>query len=116
MLSAATINHKHLCGGYCHVDSGGVAIEKKYSARYSIKYYHPALCLWNVAEYMKLKAKGITTVHHGAPNIKLMQYFYDNKIDVGIDIWEFMNVSADKIIEYRNMNSRGTVNRFGYNF
>lgn len=115
MLSAATINNKHLCAFYSHVNSQGIAISRYYSYEFPIKYYHPALCLWNVHEYLKLKAKGITTIHHGAPNIKIMQYYYDNKIDAGIDIWEFMHISDDKMQEFRNMNSRGTVDRFGYN-
>jgi hypothetical protein len=115
MLSAATINNKHLCGSYCHVNSAGIGISRYYSPQYPIKYYHPALCLWKVEEYLKLRNKGVKCIYHGAPNIQIMQYYYNNKVDVGIDIWEEMQIPDDKQYEYRNMNSRGTVNRFGYN-
>jgi len=47
-----------------------------------------------------------------------MNYLHQTKKinDVAIDIWEYLHVDDKNVTDYRNMDSRGTVNRFGYNY
>jgi len=110
-------NNKMMIGGHCHVNGSGEGIGRNYSKEYPIKYYHPSLLMIKTEYYLRLKAVGITFIHHGAPSIKIMKYLYDNNISdiVGISLWDYLNISETEISKYTNLKSRGTVNRFGYN-
>ena len=117
MYDGLVNNNKMMIGWYCHVNDYGVNVDRYYSKEYPIKYYHPSLFMIKKDYYLGLKTMGIAFIKHGAPSIKIMKYLYNNKISdvVGIDLWEYLGIDDSQIGKYTNLNSRGTVDRFGYN-
>ena len=117
MFQCAIENNKMIVGDSCHVNNGGIAIDKDYSVAHPIKYYHASMLLFNKDYYIKLKQLGAGFNHHGAMSINMMKYLHDTGLSqiVGADIWDYMEIEKSDTIKYVGGGGRGTVNRFGYN-
>jgi len=86
-----------------------------YSEQFPIKNYHGAFLLFNVDYYNHLKDIKKGFIHHGCPSVIMMKYFYDANI---IDDVCYPSFTYREICDYINLKpgeTRGTVNRFGYN-
>lgn len=108
---------KKLCGYHCWVDVGGRSQGRNQTDTGEILYYHPSFLLINRNFYMELKAKNITFIHHGAPCLKIMQYLHYNGLSktVGITLADVFGIHPKEYGQLVNLESRGTVSRFGYN-
>lgn len=110
-------NNRTMIGWYCHVNNNGINISRNYSTDYPIKYYHPSLFMIKKEYYLTLKRNNITFINHGAPSIKIMEHLHNIGLSdiVGIDLWKYLGINESEAGKYTNLDSRGTVNRFGYN-
>ena len=105
----------YCAGCYCHVNPSGFDCGRNYDDEYPIKYIHPSFLLLNKKLYLKYKEKNnIKFIHHGAPAIQIMKFFYDNKLSdiLTKDIMDEHNI---ELKNYLSTEGRGTVDRFGYN-
>lgn len=121
MVEACETQGKYMCGWSCNVNANGIDVPRENP---QIKYYHPSMLLIQHDFYKELKeccGKSVGFIHHGAPCIQIMKYLHDNKLSdvVGIDLYDLLQIDF-KNNEERNkwtcLESRGTVNRFGYQF
>jgi len=86
-------------------------------------YYHASLLLFNVEYYRELKTKGIGYIHHGAIDILINQYLYENNLFdvVGVDFWRFLGIENNywvlhpEVKNYYDYGGRTTRSRFGLN-
>lgn len=114
MYNATVEQHKMMCGYYCYVDNGASARPDRLEDQsHYILYYHPSLLLINKNFYMELRKVGCGFVHHGAPAIRMAIYL--NGKDVGLKLDQALGFDYKDIGQWINLQSRGTVNRFGYN-
>ena len=108
---------KSICAYHCWTNIFGVSQGRNQTKEGVILYYHPALFLVKKDFYINLKVNDAGFIHHGAPCIKMMQYLHYNKLSqvVGITLAEACGIQAKDYGQYINLQSRGTVERFGYN-
>jgi hypothetical protein len=88
-----------------------------------VPYYHSSFLLFNVEYYKELLTKGVGYIHHGAIDILINKYLYENNLFdvVGVDIWKYLGINNDywvlhpEVRKYYDYGGRGTRTRFGIN-
>ena len=108
-IKTMTVDGNYIVGHYCHTDKNGNSVERGYSKKFPIQYWHPSFMLINVAFYKHI---GVKFIHHGAPAIEIAKYLDKLKFSPCIDIGDYLN---EDINDYVFMEGEGTVKRWGYN-
>lgn len=111
----ATLEHqKKMCGYYCYVDESMTARpDRLKDTNHQILYFHPSMLLINKKYYMEMSKENVKFMHHGAPSIRIAKYMHGK--DTGLKLDVALGFDYKDIGQYVNLESRGTVNRFGYN-
>jgi len=114
MYFACIEKQKKLCGYYCYVDENMIARpDRLEDHHHKILYFHPSMFLIKKSFYMEMAKDNIKFMHHGAPAIRIAKYLRGKEHGLKLD--EALGFDYKDIRQYVNLESRGTVNRFGYN-
>jgi len=117
MLYYCQTNDKKICAYHCWTNSYGLSYGRNETHFGNVLYYHPALFLIRKDYYVWLKANDAGFIHHGAPCIAMMNFLHKNKLstEVGVTLADAFGFHPKYYGDWVNLESRGTVNRFGYN-